>query len=219
MQRPIGNRTAHEGYNRFVEAVRAGKIEPGANLTQGQLCEALGMSLTPLRETLILLEEYGLVETKPRSGLAVVFPDVDFYRENIQFRTMIETYCLKMGIERFSREWIEELREEHHRCRDLLNDEQRYEEGKSGMMALDQRLHPDIVAILENRAVLYAHEHVFKNMNISREVHRRPEFRKQLLDTVDEHMDILNAIEARDPDRAVAALERHFQASTHRTFS
>ena len=214
-----GNKTAHQGYIRFVEAVSAGEIEPGSSMTQSQLCAVLDMSLTPLRETLILLEEYGLVTSKPRAGLTVVFPDVSFYRENIQFRTMIETYCLKTGIERFTRDWLEAQKARHARGAELLADESAFEAAKTEMRLLDQQFHTDIVGILQNRSVSFTHEHVFVNLRISRQVHRKSEFRQQLIDTVGEHMAVLDAIEDKDASRAVAALERHFQASTHRTFS
>lgn len=214
-----GNRTAHEGYVRFVDAVGNGLIEPGSSVTQSQLCEVLGMSLTPLRETLILLEEYGLVEPKPRAGLQVVFPDVDFYRENIQFRTMIETYCLRNAIEHFTGEWIDGQVEDHKECSKLLADIDRYEEGKIKMIEVDRRFHLEMVAFLQNSSISFAHEHVHVNMTISRQVHRRSQFRQQLIDTVGEHLAVLEAISERDANKAVAALERHFQASTHRTFS
>lgn len=214
-----GNKTAHQGYIRFVEAMNSGEIAPGSSMTQGQLCKALDMSLTPLRETLILLEEYGLVTSKPRAGLTVVFPDVDFYRENIQFRTMMETYCLRMGIERFTKDWVEAQKMRHAHGAELLADESSYEDAKIEMQNLDQDFHIDLVGILENRAISFAHEHVFVNMRISRQVHRKSEFRQQLIDTVDEHKAVIDAIEVKDATKAVAALERHFQASTHRTFS
>ena len=70
------------GYRRFRQAMQEGRLQPGMIVTQNELCAILGISLTPLRETLVLLEEFGLVEVKPRAGIRVVYPEVTFIREN-----------------------------------------------------------------------------------------------------------------------------------------
>jgi DNA-binding GntR family transcriptional regulator len=36
--------------------MQEGRLEPGMIVTHSELCEILGISLTPLRETLVLLE-------------------------------------------------------------------------------------------------------------------------------------------------------------------
>ena len=89
------DRHDNEGYRRFREALQSGKLEAGMVVTQHDLCELLGLSLSPLRETLVLLEEFGLVEIKPRTGIRIVYPEVAFIRENYQFRIMIEVYALR----------------------------------------------------------------------------------------------------------------------------
>ncbi len=54
---------------------------------------------------------------------------------------------------------------------------------------------------------------------MAQKVHRRPGFRSALLHTIDEHLAVITCLEHRDIDGAVAALEAHFRASTHRTFA
>ncbi|MBK8084216.1 MAG: GntR family transcriptional regulator [Devosia sp.] len=66
--------------------MQSGRLEAGMVVTQNELCDLLGLSLSPLRETLVLLEEFGLVEIKPRTGIRIVYPEVAFIRENYQFR-------------------------------------------------------------------------------------------------------------------------------------
>ena len=74
-------RADNEGYRRFREAMQAGILTPGMVVTQNELCELIGLSLSPLRETLVLLEEFGLVEIKPRTGIRIVYPEVALIRE------------------------------------------------------------------------------------------------------------------------------------------
>ncbi len=60
-------RHRNAGFDRFMQALGDGLLKPGVTLTQAQLCSLLDLSISPLRETLVLLEEYGLIEIKPRS--------------------------------------------------------------------------------------------------------------------------------------------------------
>ena len=53
------SRIDNEGYRRFRDAMQNGKLQAGMVVTQNELCDLLGLSLSPLRETLVLLEEFG----------------------------------------------------------------------------------------------------------------------------------------------------------------
>ncbi|MDB5539489.1 MAG: hypothetical protein JWQ89_1216 [Devosia sp.] len=212
-------RQDNEGYRRFREAMQAGTLEAGMVVTQNELCDVLGLSLSPLRETLVLLEEFGLVEIKPRAGIRIVYPEVAFIRENYQFRIMIEIYALRSFSDTVTAEWLAGMRQSHEECRRLLAGGGPVEEAQAAFLALDGRMHHEIVASLGNRAILDTHMRLQENIRMAQRVHRRPGFRGYLIDTIDEHMQVIAALEQRDLAGAVAAMEAHFRASTHRTFA
>ena len=68
-------------------------------------------------------------------------------------------------------------------------------------------------------AILDTHNRVQENIRMAQLVHRRPGFRSALLETVDEHLKVIDSLAAHDVEGSVAALEAHFRASTHRTFA
>jgi len=212
-------RQDNEGYRRFREAMHAGRLEAGMVVTQNDLCDLLGLSLSPLRETLVLLEEFGLVEIKPRTGIRIVYPEVAFIRENYQFRIMIEIYALRSFGDRVTEEWLANMRQSHEECRVNLTDGGPFEDAQIRFIALDGRMHREIVEALGNRAILETHERLQENIRMAQRVHRRPGYRSALLTTIDEHLRVIARLEQRDVDGAVEALEAHFQASTHRTFA
>lgn len=212
-------RNDNEGYRRFRKAMHDGTLEAGMVVTQSELCELLGLSLSPLRETLVLLEEFGLVEVKPRAGIKIVYPEVAFIRENYQFRIMIEIFALKSFGDTVTAEWLADMRANHEQCRRQLTDGSPFEEAHKPFLDLDMRLHREIVASLGNRAILDTHDRLQENIRMAQRVHRRPGFRGYLVDTVDEHMRVVAALEQRDIPGAIAAMEAHFQGSTHRTFA
>ncbi|CAN7603157.1 hypothetical protein ASC89_14365 [Devosia sp. Root413D1] len=212
-------RNDNEGYRRFRKAMNDGTLEAGMVVTQSELCELLGLSLSPLRETLVLLEEFGLVEIKPRAGIKIVYPEVAFIRENYQFRIMIEIFALKSFGDTVSDAWLAGMRLNHEKCRISLTDGSPFEAAQTPFLELDGRMHREIVASLGNRAILDTHERLQENIRMAQRVHRRPGFRGYLVDTVDEHMRVITALEQRDVAGAIAAMEAHFQGSTHRTFA
>jgi DNA-binding GntR family transcriptional regulator len=212
-------RQDNEGYRRFREAMADGTLSPGMVVTQNELCELLGLSLSPLRETLVLLEEFGLVEIKPRTGIRIIYPEVAFIRENYQFRIMIEVFALRSFGDTVTEEWLANMRESHEEARRSLTEGGPFEEAQLRVTRLDLRMHREIVEGLENRAILDTHSRVQENIRMAQQVHRRPGFRGALLQTVEEHLKVIERLERRDVEGAVAALEAHFRASTHRTFA
>jgi DNA-binding GntR family transcriptional regulator len=86
-------------------------------------------------------------------------------------------------------------------------------------LPLDEGLHHEIVEALDNSAILATHTRLQENIRMVQRVHRRTNFRAQLVSTVDEHLAVIAGLENRDLPAATAALEAHFRASTHRTFA
>lgn len=213
------NRENQDGYRRFRTALQEGRLQPGMLLTQTELCDLLDMSMSPLRETLVLLEEYGLVEIKPRTGIRIVFPEVAFIRENFQFRIMIETHALRTFGDTVTEAWLSAMRQRHEECRLALHDLEALESAQSRLHALDRKMHRDIVEALENRAILDTHARLQDNLGMARRAHQRSIYRGQLMETINEHMAVIERLEQRDVEGAVGALEAHFRASTHRTFA
>ena len=209
----------NEGYRRFRLAMQNGSLQAGMTLTQNELCDRLGLSMSPLRETLVLLEEFGLVEIKPRTGIRIVYPEVAFIRENYQFRIMIEIHALRSLAEQTTESWLASMRQNHEECRISFSENAPFEEARVRFVALDTLLHREIVEALGNRAILDTHERLQENIRMAQNVHRRPGYRSALLDTIDEHLRVIECLEARDAEGAVEALETHFRASTFRTFA
>ena len=82
-------------YAAFFDALLDGRLALGQTLTQDALCAVLDTSLSPLRETLTLLEADGLISIRRRIGVTIFYPDVAFVRSTFQFRGMIEREAIR----------------------------------------------------------------------------------------------------------------------------
>ena len=213
----MGDDSHTTGYRRFRQAMQEGRLQPGMIVTQNELCAILGISLTPLRETLVLLEEFGLVDVKRRAGIHVVYPEVAFIRENYQFRSVIELHAIREFQPRSTRQWLADMRARHQGVMESANTDLAAADLNSTFVKLDSDMHVSFVEALENRAISAVYARIMDNINLARQVHDRTAVRTRVLDSVREHLAILESLERSDTEGAVTNLELHFRASAYRT--
>lgn len=201
----------------FVQAILCNKLEVGEVVRQSELCQVLGISMSPLRELLVLLEELELVEVKPRAGFKVIYPDINFMRENMQFRVMIEKHALEAFIETVSDKWITEQTKLHREALKALETAEDSTEHNDYIVDLDREFHRTIVGSLENTSISKAHEYTQTKLRIARRVHRRIPPRKVNIGAMTEHLEILKTLKTRNLIDVSRALDAHFSGSLHNT--
>lgn len=209
----------NEGYQTFLRSMHEGIIEPGSTVTQTELCKKMNMSVTPLRECLVLLEEYGLVEVRPRAGIKIVYPDISFFRSNMQFRTIIEKSALPSFVEKSEDEVLDSLQLEHIEGREKIQKLDDISSTVEELAKLDKYLHSNIVEALHNTSISAAHHRLQDNLSLCKLVHTELTYRQNLIDTYDEHLVLIEAVKERDYNAAIAALNAHLRASTYRMFT
>jgi len=84
------------------ECILDGTLTPGTKLSQVSLAEQLGISRTPLREVLRMLQEEGLVETEPNQRTRVAGLDAEELDGVYSNRILLETLAVSMTIGKIS---------------------------------------------------------------------------------------------------------------------
>lgn len=92
------------------EAITQGRLEPGARLKEETLAAELGLSRTPIREALLLLQSEGLVEAVPNRGAFVRSYDPADLRDMYELRALLEGHAAKLAAERIAGAQLKELR-------------------------------------------------------------------------------------------------------------
>ena len=88
---PIRRKRLVDEATRIVrDAILKEKLAPGTRLRQVELANQLGISRTPLRESLMKLEQEGLIGRLPRGGLTVVELDFAEAIELYEIREMLD---------------------------------------------------------------------------------------------------------------------------------
>jgi DNA-binding GntR family transcriptional regulator len=107
---------------RIREDVAAGTIRPGELIKQTVLAKRYGVSPTPVREALRLLEADGMVVYSTHKGATVreMTPDTaaDLYR----LRAAVESVAAGMAVERMTPEGLREIERRHAEIRSAIDD-------------------------------------------------------------------------------------------------
>lgn len=208
----------NEGYAAFRAALLDERLSPGATLTQDEMCAVLGMTLSPLRETLTLLEADALVTVRHRAGITVLNPDVAFIRRNFQFRTMIEREALPRFSEAVEDNWLKRTIADHQDALARVKAREAAPALERRLRALDWTFHSTIVSVLHNAMISETHYLLQENLKLARVLNQDMASPSKVGEALSEHCVILDRLEMRDTDGALKALEAHFRAAIHRAF-
>ncbi|OCC25552.1 GntR family transcriptional regulator [Croceicoccus estronivorus] len=90
-------------------AIATGLYPPGKRLVERELCEALGVSRTSVREALRQLQAEGLIEVGPRRNIIVARVSLEDARDIYDLRNLIETAAIRRLVERADPKTIKRL--------------------------------------------------------------------------------------------------------------
>lgn len=186
------------------QAILNGVYAPGERLREERLAADLGMSPTPIREALLILEAQGLVQISPRRGATVVDLTRDDITEIYQIRNVLEPFATKMAMDRLTT---------YDRERLLLDLRETQREWESALRAdhlkpvprLNWRFHRLIYSAAGSTHLLETIERLWNKLPHYwlRSIPGRAEW------AFDQHAKIIAAIEQGDSDAASKAMSRH----------
>ncbi|MBQ2252524.1 MAG: GntR family transcriptional regulator [Clostridia bacterium] len=189
-------------YRSLREQIVEGKLAPGSPLVEAKISEELGVSRTPVREALRLLEQDGLVETVPNKCTVVVGIDAQDISDTYDFRTPAFGLCARWATLRMTDEEILELKN-HLELQEFYLQKGDFAKVDEN----DSRFHDMLYDGCRSRAVTQTMRNLHDLSRRAREIAPRTEAR--IAESVREHRDIFEAIADRDPDAAQTAAEAH----------
>ncbi|HEY7074205.1 MAG TPA: GntR family transcriptional regulator [Solirubrobacteraceae bacterium] len=96
-------------YRRVREAILEGEIAPGTVMSQVALSDELGVSRTPLREALRMLQSEGLVDARTNRRVTVKPISATDLEELVVMRVALETEAIRLSVDRLGPEDIAAL--------------------------------------------------------------------------------------------------------------
>ena len=99
---PDRNSTTRETYLTLRRAIISGALPPDSRLYERRIGAELGVSRTPVRETLAMLESEDLVISVPNKGTIVRRVTAEEITETYEVRIQVEGYAARLAAERIS---------------------------------------------------------------------------------------------------------------------
>jgi DNA-binding GntR family transcriptional regulator len=97
------------------ERIRGGQLRPGERLRVDELTRELGMSPTPIREALRLLQADRLVDYRPHHRIVVAELSADTTEEVYHLRAMLEPLAVELAVPKLSDRDLDRLEGLHER--------------------------------------------------------------------------------------------------------
>jgi DNA-binding GntR family transcriptional regulator len=216
---PVDGGINNPGFVAFVNALLEGRLKLGQTVKQDELCEILKLSLSPLREAMTLLEAEGLVQVRKRMGVTIFYPDVKFVGGTFQFRELLESEGLRKFAGTVSEEWIKSTSESHLEMMAYVrkvNDQRIF---APAMRTLEQAFHGSFIAAFDNEQITANYRRLLQKMYLIRLINLDAVNAANTIISLEEHLDIVEALQRRDTPRAVEALKRHIKGVIHRTLT
>ncbi len=188
-----------DAYLLVLEAIDQGEFRPGDRLVESELAERFGVSRTPIREALQRLETQSLLARDGRS-LVVSSLDHDQLGELYVVRAELEGLAARLAAQHAGPEEIRVLWEMIRKDRDLI--------ARPLLLArANKRFHHQIHLASHNRYLIQQLEMVHRAMVLLATTSLAAEGRGA--ESLDEHAEIVRAIESRDGDAADGLIRAH----------
>ncbi|WP_413987888.1 GntR family transcriptional regulator [Labrys okinawensis] len=200
-------RLREKAYASFTRHLLARDVRPGQFVSQRELVALTGLPLGAIRELVPRLEAEGLLTTIPQRGIQIAHIDLALIRDAFQFRLFMEKEAIALFTLSASDELLAGLRREH---------EDTLAKGLAGQLtpeiideaqAIDWNLHDTIIDSVGNEIIAKAYRVNSIKMRLINQERFRIDGR--VVPVMREHLTILDAIESRQPQRAVEAITEH----------
>ena len=200
---------ADEAYDVIKDKIVNFQLAPGSDISEEELTQELNISRTPIREALQKLAKDGFVIIYPRKGTIVADITLDLINSIYEIRTLNEPHMSRIACTKVRDEWIQSVKAGFLALDDASLDIASY-------IKLDYELHTELTRYTKNNflkslfRVVNAHNH-----RIRIQTSRRNDAYGR---SIQEHLEILDALERRDEAAVEDAVRRHILNAKREAF-
>jgi len=192
-------------YDAVLDEISTGKLAAGQRLKVSELAKRYGVSTSPVREVLRLLQGEGFVEIHPNRGAVVKHANASTIQNIFEVLQLLEPYFVTWFADYAQSEMIDEMEEIQRRIEELptgnLNE----------FRKLDFEFHWSICRRHYNHVAADLWKKLRTALNVHGAKLKISPVRHQAI--MDEHRELLAAFRANDAARAEAVINKHVAGS------
>ena len=194
---------AYAALKRAITAIDIYDHREEIRLDERRLSEGLGVSRTPIREAMTLLEQEGFVRTLPRRGIYVVRKTKNEVIELIQAWAALESMAARLITLSASDEAIAELR----KIFIAFNETYKPSEHLSEYSQANINFHQSVIRLSGSRTLISLTDDLLLHVRGIRQLTMNRAFRSD--QTIHDHRAIIDALERRDTELAERLSREH----------
>ncbi len=194
-------------FERLRRSILEGKYGPEERLIEEQLAEKLGVSRTPIRQALTMLEAEGLVEIVPNKGAMVCSFTVEDVWEIYDLRAVLEGHAARRAAGRIAGEELERLAGLAAEMEGLAGRFSDHEEETRRLVTLNNEFHGIVVTASRNRRLEWLIRRTVQVPLVFKAFYWYGPHERAISNHY--HRQILKALEANDAERAEIVMREH----------
>jgi len=202
----------NRAYEALKQEILLGNFKPGDKLSISELASKMNISYSPVREALNMLCSEGLVELPPHKQAIVAPWNEADYEMTGHLRMMIEPYAAEQSTNKIPQERIDKMRKQLENVLVSPKDKVAYIHSDMELhelfhIYLGSKLLSDILNMIKTNNLRYR----YMNENAD------SDYGEEIVEITKEHLDILDAIEARDSSQVYEKVLKHIAAYQQRS--
>ncbi|TCT15333.1 GntR family transcriptional regulator [Natranaerovirga pectinivora] len=191
-------------FHRIREDILTGKYKENESLKETSISNELGVSRTPVREAIRQLELEGLVSIIPNKGAVVMGINDKDIKDIYAIRSLLEGLCARWAVDNLTDIKLEKLEEIICLC-DFHISKGHFEH----LYELDNRFHEALYDAANSRTL----KHILSDFHHYVQRVRKASLAStdRAIKSIEEHKAILEAIKAKDKDKAEELANLHIK--------
>lgn len=193
---------AQKAADKIREMIRKGALKKGDRLLEEPMCQAMGVSRTPLREALRILSSEGLIELIPNKGAYIAQPSIEDIEKMFFVMSILEGTCARLCAEKMDEKGLRRLDDLYQKL-----EEHCHAEDREKYMAVNHSFHSlvqeragnkvlsEVINGLRQKILLYRYRQIYQP--------------GRLQESMQEHRDLQKALRERNPEAAEKFMQEH----------
>ncbi|MCY9031367.1 GntR family transcriptional regulator [Bacillus inaquosorum] len=191
-------------YNQLKKMIFNGTFKPGERINETQLAKSFGVSRSPIREAMRLLEKDGLLKADDRNGFSITSLTAKDVDEIYKIRIPLEQLAVELVIDEASEEELAILEKQLEETEKAIHNGTEDTE----IISLNQRFHELLVDFSHNRHLKNLLEHVNDLIHFCRILNYTGDHRAETI--LSEHRKIFEEVKKKNKEAAKQYVMAHF---------
>ncbi|MGF7536161.1 GntR family transcriptional regulator [Bacillus mexicanus] len=191
-------------YNQLKKMIFNGTFKPGERINETQLAKSFGVSRSPIREAMRLLEKDGLLKADDRNGFSITSLTAKDVDEIYKIRIPLEQLAVELVIEEADEKELAILEKQLEETEKAIHNGM--EDTK--IIHLNQKFHELLVVFSHNRHLKNLLEHVSDLIHFCRILNYTGDHRAETI--LSEHRKIFEEVKKKNKEAAKQYVMAHF---------